>query len=132
MHWNGRAWRRVALPGRAASVLGGSVGLVYVAARSDRDAWVFSQTGRYLRLRDGRWIPGRIPLRRAENVFLDQAVVFGPSDVWVFGLRFAGPASRLDLRPYAARFDGHDWVTVPVPGKGALAVSAISGRDMWQ
>jgi hypothetical protein len=85
----------------------------------------------HLRLRNGRWIQGRVPLKHGQDVFLDQAVVFGPSDVWVFGLRFAGPVSRLDLRPYAARFDGHDWVTVPVPGKGALAVSAISSREMW-
>jgi hypothetical protein len=131
VHWNGVAWSRVALPARAASLLGGNLGFVYVAARSDRDAWVFSQMGRYLRLRRGHWILGRVPLRRGQSVFLDQAVVFGPRDVWVFGLRFVGPVSKIDLRPYAARFDGRGWATVPVPGKGALAVSAISSRDMW-
>jgi hypothetical protein len=131
VHWNGTAWRRVPLPARAAARLGGNVGFVFTAARSGRDVWVFSQAGRYLRQYRGTWTQGKLPVARKQNVFFDQAVVFGPSDVWVFGLRFVGPVSRLDLRPYAARFNGHRWVPVPVPGRGALAVSAVSPGAMW-
>jgi hypothetical protein len=79
--------------------------------------WVFNQAGRYLRHHRGTWTPGKVPLARKQNVYFDQAVAFGPSDVWVFGLRFVGPVSRVDLRPYAARFNGHRWLTVVSAGR---------------
>jgi hypothetical protein len=131
VHWNGVAWRRVALPGPAAARLGANVGFVFAAARSDRDVWVVSQNGRYLRLRQGTWTEGRIPLPRKQTTLMDQALDFGPDDVWVFGLRFVGPVTRFDIRPYAVRFNGRAWVSVPVPGRGALDVSSVSARDMW-
>jgi hypothetical protein len=123
------AARATARPGRGEG--GRNVGFVFTAARSSRDVWVFSQAGRYLRQYRGTWTEGKIPVARKQNVVFDQAVVFGPSDVWAFGLRFASPLSGLGLRPYAARYDGRGWVTVPVPGRGALTVSAVSPVAMW-
>jgi hypothetical protein len=134
-HWNGSAWRQVALPAGDASRLAGVIPLVVVGASPGRNAWVFGQFGRYLRLRAGHWTLGSIPSIPKETI-IDQAAVFGPSDVWAFGLRAIGSVSRgnLEFLPFAARFDGRTWTRVTIPGRasdGAFTVSVVSARDMW-
>jgi hypothetical protein len=134
-HWNGSAWRQVALPAGAAARLAGDVPLVVVGASPGRNAWVFGQFGRYLRLRGGHWTSGSIQSIPKETI-IDQAAVFGPSDVWAFGLHAIGSVARgnLEFLPFAARFDGRTWKRVPIPGRasdGAFTVSVASARDMW-
>jgi hypothetical protein len=92
---------------------------------------VIGDAGQYLRLRGRAWVAGRVPLPRKSLVVLEQAEVFSPADVWVFGTRAVGPVSRLDFRPYAARFNGRRWTRVTLPGTGPAVVSALTAGDMW-
>jgi hypothetical protein len=131
-HWNGSSWARVALPARDAARFRGPDQIYsFVAASSRRDVWVIGDSGEYLQLRGGAWAAGSVPLPRKNLVVLDQAAAFSPADVWVFGTQAVGPVSRLDFRPYAARFNGKRWTRVTLPGTGPAVVSALAADDMW-
>jgi hypothetical protein len=130
-HWNGWSWRPVSLGVNdpALTATGGFFG--YIAASPGRNVWAFSENGSYVRLHARHWMTGRVPRSSGGHVVILSATAFSRTDVWAFGTRYVGPASKLDLVPYAARFNGTSWTTVPMPGKGVLDVSAQSPDDMW-
>ena len=120
-HWNGAAWRRVALPRGLVKP-----GVPYdpaTAAAGPRDLWVFGIAGQWQHW-DGTWTAGTL----SDAIDLDASAMFGPKDVWAFGVH--DPNTR--PRPYAARYDGSRWTRIAVPGHDGIdAVSAVSARDIW-
>ena len=66
------------------------------------------------------------------GVFIDAVKVFSKTNVWAFGAELSVSGSQPVATPYAARYNGHRWVPVSVPGSGAIAaVSAVSSKEMW-
>jgi hypothetical protein len=131
-HWDGKEWRPVALPRRLAKQFGGEAVFGIVGASSTRNVWVFDEDGRYLHFNGKHWTLGRLPGRPASSLLIGSTVVLSRNDVWAFGGRQLGPISRLKFAPYAARFNGRRWATVPVPGKGIVGqVSPVHADDMW-
>jgi hypothetical protein len=130
-HWDGTSWRRVRLPVKVSSSVGQDI-VANVGVLSADDVWAITFKGRYLRLHDDRWTTGLLPDTKNRKVVIDSVKTFGPADVWAFGYRSVGRPSRLAFAPYAARFDGRRWTTIPVPGRGILdPASAISANDLW-
>jgi hypothetical protein len=130
-HWNGRSWRAVRLTVRDPALTANGSFFGFIGASSDRNVWAFSENGSYVRLHGRHWTAGRLPRTGSGHVIILSATVFSPRDAWAFGTRYFGSASKLDLVPYAARFNGTHWTTVPMPGKGIAEVSAVSACDMW-
>ncbi|HYK34110.1 MAG TPA: hypothetical protein VEV63_19205 [Streptosporangiaceae bacterium] len=131
-HWDGTAWRRVALPAKPAQRLSGHDVVGFVGASSASNVWEFSLKGKYLRLVGGHWAFGRLPASSTGRTFVESVKVFSRTDVWVFGAKATGAVSNLRFTPYAAQFNGRRWTVISVPGKGPLGpVSAINPRDMW-
>jgi hypothetical protein len=133
-HWTGKAWRPVTPPAKIARAWARQDGLLpVVGAASARNVWVFDGfEGRYLRLDAGRWSIGRLPGAGSANtgalLIIDAVKVFSGSNVWAFGQQDSQQVSA----PYAARYNGHTWVRVNVPGSGTMtAVAAASSSDMW-
>jgi hypothetical protein len=127
-HWNGSKWsaRRPAMLQKLAAPAG-------LGASSASDLWVIGgkRTNNAAVHWNGRaWSRRPVPswVVRASQAGDEPVSVaaFGSSDVWVFS--FAGrPAS---LARAAARYNGHRWVKMHLPGV-PVAVSAISRTDMW-
>ena len=131
-HWDGATWRRVTPPAKVARHVGGQDVLANVGVLSADDVWAISFEGRYLRLLNHRWTFGQLPGSQGGKLAISTVKTFGPADVWAFGYRSVGRPSRLVFVPYAARFDGRRWTTIPVPGRGILGpVSALSAHDIW-
>jgi hypothetical protein len=84
------------------------------------------QTTYALRLAAGRWTTYAL----AGALSIDAAAVFSPSDVWAFGEAVQTRPVLGYGPPYAARFDGHRWRRVPIPGV-PLTVNVLSGADIW-
>jgi len=131
--WNGRAWRRSAVPAKAAAtVTANDQFLDAIAASSARNVWAFSDSSAYLHLSRTGWQTGSLPRRLARNSSIESANVFGPTDVWVFGTGNDTATSLTKLTPFAARFNGRRWSAVRMPGQGSTGyVSALSPDDMW-
>lgn len=130
--WDGNSWRRVLLPAGLARRFTGQQVFGFVGASSASNVWAFNIGGKYLRRAGRHWTFGRLPGSKAGRTFVESVEVFSPTDVWVFGGKAHGPFANLKFTPYAARFNGHRWTAVSVPGRGLLGpVSAISPRDMW-
>lgn len=129
-HWNGRAWRQVALPAKVVRHLPNLTLFGYIGASSQANVWDISIDGHYLRRADGRWSLGALPGTATGTLLIDSVKVFSPADAWAFGSLPSGSASR--YMPYAARFNGRKWIRVRVPGQGRVGpVSALGPRDMW-
>lgn len=113
-HWNGRTWSRAAVPHVLAARFRGQE-LDAFGASSNRDVWVFSATGSYLRLTGNRWQFGRLPQRiKTRHYIIAAAEVLSPTNVWVFGTHYIGSIDRLKFVPFAARFDGRTWRAVRI------------------
>jgi hypothetical protein len=128
--WNGRSWNQVTLPAGVRAKWTADVPLATMAASSDSNLWAFSlDTAHYLRRNGTHWSTGALPVPAgADEVVPSVGVARTPSEVWALGFSQTGQ----QLSPYAARFDGHAWSLVPVPGSGPIvAASAISGQDIW-
>ena len=120
-HWDGRDWRRVAVP-RGVVRPGVPYDPATVVA-GPRDLWAFGITGQWLHW-DGAWSAGTL----SDATDLDASAMFGPRDVWAFGV--LDPNTR--PRPYAARYDGSRWHRIAVPGHDGIdGVSAVSPSDIW-
>jgi hypothetical protein len=131
-HWDGRSWRQVALPAGTASHFGARDIFANVGALSATDVWAITFQGRYLWLHGTRSTFGALPGSKTGKLVVDQVKAFSPADVWAFGYMSLGSASSPTLAPYAARFDGSRWTTIPVPGRGVMGpVSAISPSNIW-
>lgn len=133
-HWNGRDWRRVAVP-RGLDLLGNPDGFTLpVAASSGSDAWIFPGADAPLGLNlaahdyalrwNGRaWLRSSFPAR----LIVTAAAAFSPAGAWAFGLVYR---SADVTAPYAARFTGRTWHHVRLPG-AVDALSVLSASDMW-
>ena len=126
-HWNGSAWRRVALPAVAVTALTANGPFYAVGASSPRNVWAFGLTGEWLHWNGARWTFGQL-LEPRLNVRVDSALVISPRNVWAFGFRLRSDSTV----PYAAHFNGARWIAVSVPGAHVIvAASAVSARDIW-
>jgi hypothetical protein len=129
-HWNGRRWRRAALPARVTRYFSDTALWTTFGAAGPGDLWAFTLNGHYLRLDGTRWTAGALPGGHAADI--EAVEVFSRQDVWAFGGRIIGSGYSPKVRPYAARFNGRTWTAVAVPGTGDInAVSAVSGRDIY-
>jgi hypothetical protein len=121
--WTGKTWVKVPLPARLTPYAHNAVAF---AGDSASDFWLFSL---YAKTQALRWtgtawklqpIPSWVVQRKAVAA---KALVFGPGNVWVFGVD-AGAAG------YAAHFNGRAWTKVSLPDV-ALAVTGLSPSDIW-
>jgi hypothetical protein len=121
--WTGTAWLKVPLPARLTPYAHAAVAF---AGDSASDFWLFSG---YSRTRVLRWtgrswklqpIPSWVLQRK---VSATEALVFGPGNVWVFGV---GPGAA----GYAAHYTGRAWAKVSLPGI-PLAVTGLAASDIW-
>lgn len=121
----GNRWSRVPLP---AALTGYARSAVAFGGDSSSDFWLFSSRSatRALHFADGRWtlrpIPSWVLQRQSGGGGLSvSAAVFGPDDVWVFGL---------DAAAYAAHYNGRTWAKVRLPA-APDEVSAVGPDDIW-
>ncbi|HET7017445.1 MAG TPA: hypothetical protein VFI65_26220 [Streptosporangiaceae bacterium] len=131
MHWDGRSWRRVAAPRRAA---GGE--LMSIAGGSPNDLWAVGgwlgdrpQTGSSLIAhwngKSWRLVRSR-PAGSGDGELLDVSARTS-TDVWAVG---AAKKGALILH-----WNGRSWNRLPAPQAGAglelYGVTALSSRDAW-
>jgi hypothetical protein len=114
-HWDGASWRPLPAMPRPAPTAQNA----FVGASSATDAWVLAEFDRGADAL--HWDGRRWTVFRALGCGQVFPAVFGPDDAWAFSD---------GTRACAARFDGHAWRTVPMPGVPA-AVSAVSRSDIW-
>jgi hypothetical protein len=121
----GTRWSRVPLP---ATLTAYARSAVAFGGDSATDFWLFNSRSptHALRFAGARWTLQPIPswvLQRQPGGGGPSvsAAVFGPDDVWVFGLR---------ADAYAAHYDGRGWARVRLPAVPD-AVSAVSADDIW-
>lgn len=125
LHWNGRSWAQIAVPGSY---------LVAVAASSGSNAWAVGGTSRealLLHWNGHRWTrtPAPVPARGS----LSGLSVASASSAWAVG-DYGFPARTLILH-----WNGRSWTRVPSPsprpwrraGDSLGAVTAVSARDAW-
>jgi hypothetical protein len=137
-HWNGRTWTGVRVPARAAEAWqrtrGPDAPFRSAVAASPGDAWIVASIGgAYLRIAGSRWSVGELPHGGAYNyVGVSSVIAVSNSDVWVFGYLLDDNVTAGNVRPYAARFDGHTWTATTVPGSGTIeGASAASPGSIW-
>ena len=121
----GTRWSRVPLP---ATLTAYARSAVAFGGDSATDFWLFNSRSatHVLRFAGTRWLLQRIPSWVLPRQWGGggpsvSAAVFGPDNVWVFGLR---------ADPYAAHYDGRGWAKVrlqAVPDE----VSAVSADDIF-
>ena len=133
-HWTGKAWHRVVPPANLLRRFDKIDDAFWaVGASSARHVWVFGLDGKFLRLNGSRWTFGRLPHPGKTTMVVLSAKAFSPTDVWTFGCR----ATSLDTAsarcvPAAARFNGHGWTALKLPGKGVVwQASAVGPADIW-
>jgi hypothetical protein len=121
----GTRWSRVPLP---ATLTAYARSAVAFGGDSATDFWLFNSRSatHVLRFAGARWTLEQIPswvLQRPSGGggLSASAAVFGPDDVWVFGLR---------ADAYAAHYDGRGWAKVRLPAVPD-EVSAVSPDDIW-
>ncbi|HET7016475.1 MAG TPA: hypothetical protein VFI65_21310 [Streptosporangiaceae bacterium] len=134
-HWNGKAWRQTQPPAKLLARFRTSADVFFfIGASSARNAWVFTDEGKYLWFDGNRWIYGQVPRLKSKILITTSVKVFSPTDVWAFGCRARSSLSAIEngCAPAAARFNGRHWVPVRLPGKGLIGeVSALAPDDMW-
>lgn len=105
-----------------------------VAASSATNAWIFPALFGHIRNSffaynyalqwNGRiWRASKFP----RKLIVQSAAAFSRTDAWAFGMFYR---SENFLVPYNARYNGHAWRKVLLPGE-PFAVSAVSRSDMW-
>jgi hypothetical protein len=122
----GNEWTRVPIPAKLTGYVRSAVAF---DGDSASDFWLFNsyRANHVLRFSDSKWTLQQIPawvLPQRSGGGGRSAVtasVFGPDNVWVFGL---GAGS------YAAHYDGRAWAKVALPTVPDQ-VSAISPDDIW-
>jgi hypothetical protein len=121
----GTRWSRVPLP---ATLTAYARSAVAFGGDSPTDFWLFNSRSatHVLRFAGARWtlqpIPSWVLQRQSGGGGLSvSAAVFGPDNVWVFGLR---------TDAYAAHYDGRGWARVRLPAVPD-EVSAVSADDIW-
>ena len=121
----GSEWTRVPVPAKLAGYVRSAVAF---DGDSASDFWLFDSdsANHALRFTDSKWTLQRIPAwvlpqRSGGGLGAVTTSVFGPDNVWVFGL---GAGS------YAAHYNGRAWAKVRLP-TAPNEVSAVSPDDIW-
>jgi hypothetical protein len=122
----GNHWSRVPLPARLAPYVRSAVAF---GGDSATDFWLFDShsANHVLRFTGAAWTLQPIPSwalpRQSGGGGLSaiRTAVFGPGNVWVFGL---------DAGAYAAHYNGRGWAKVRLPAVPD-EVSAVSPDDIW-
>jgi hypothetical protein len=154
LHWDGQAWREVAvpsLPGRTSSLsaLSGENGDVWAVGTLRELAGIHGSGGNAasiersepvaLRLVDGVWRRLAFPQMGQGGTGLVDVQVLAPDDVWVLGVvqatqEYAEPERTY---PLLMRWDGNAWREITGPGNGATlnwypwGMAAIADDDIW-
>jgi hypothetical protein len=128
-HWNGTTWQQRPLP----AALDSYDAVIALGASSASNAWLIaaqenSHGVEWLTWNGSAWRAAALPGWAARISFAlslnDVLSVFGPANVWNFSL------SARQNPALAARFNGHSWRRVYLPG-APVAVSAVAARDIW-
>lgn len=122
-HWTRGAWHTVTMPPKVAGHLFAPAA---IGAGADGEVWLINgfNPPEAVRHTGGKWVLQPIPrwvLRPGDNVISAATAVFGPRDVWVFGL---------GVSAYAAHYNGHTWAKVKMP-EVQDGVSAAAPGDIW-
>ena len=136
LHWDGRAWRRVAaVP---------EVELTALAVVSSDDVWAVGQSRTYasdppvtMHWNGVRWRRVSGPRDPGGQGPLSDVVALAPNDAWAVGHVYylSRPWPQNQDRPLVEHWNGRKWSIVPMPpGAASGMLSAIggsSGRDLW-
>jgi hypothetical protein len=122
----GTRWTQVPLPAKLAGYVRSAVAF---DGDSASDFWLFNsyRANDALRFTGNKWTLQQIPAwvlpQRTDGTGRSAVTtsVFGPDNVWVFGL---------DAGAYAAHYDGRAWAKVRLPA-APDEVSAVSPNDIW-
>jgi hypothetical protein len=115
-HWDGHRWRVVPSPD-----LGNESFLTGVTATSNGSAWAvglsLAATAPFvLRWTGHAWVRAATPRTGVGvDVDLNGVTAVSPTQVWAVGDTASGTSPS---RPYALRWNGHAWASVPVPNPG--------------
>jgi hypothetical protein len=120
-HWNGRSWRRIALP----APLNYPRSLISIGASSASNLWVITSAGRAGIWNGSKWSLRSIPrwaLIRERNGDLGGEIsVLGPGNAWIFS-----------THPLAAHFFHGAWHKVALPAVFFGARCTVLGpNDIW-
>jgi hypothetical protein len=125
-HFDGVQWTRLSAPSGEKGVtngitsIGGTPSDLWATAESTVQTSQSQTTISYLLHRQhGQWGVRRFP----DNTLVGNLVVFGPSDVWAFGVT---PREQ----GFAMHFNGRTWRRFPL-AVAPQAVSATSASDIW-
>jgi hypothetical protein len=132
-HWDGSAWRPLAGPADLTNLTQASVNDGVVGAPSATDLWTFPDLNGpsgdvlyALHWNGRRWQQFRLKGASA----IGSTAAFSQSDAWAFG---EAPTKQSGLGfgpPYAARYDGHAWRRVAMPGV-PIIVNPLAPADIW-
>jgi hypothetical protein len=131
IRWNAGRWVRQPAPASFTNLGSATIG-DSVLSVSRTALWTFptvygTRVKTYaLRLAAGHWTTYRLP--KADSI--DGTAVISPSDVWAFGAAVATHPVLGFGAPYAARFNGHSWQRVTMPGD-PLQVTVLSKSNIW-
>jgi len=114
---SGSTWTQVPFPGKSGEVV------VVARATSATNVWAFTDYG--TRSRALRWNGHSWSVEATFSRELGGAVVFSPTNVWVFGQPYY-PSGGLG----AWHYNGHTWSAV-ASGRGLEGGSALSANDIW-
>jgi hypothetical protein len=134
LHWNGRMWARMQLPGNFAAG-----DLSRVAATSTRNAWAIGD-GRHgnqviMHWNGKRWSSTAFPAPGGKELQLLGLTATSAADAWAVGFTGGITTSSVTV---ALHWDGKKWKRVPSQdplaggeGDGFLGVGASSPHDAW-
>jgi hypothetical protein len=126
-HWTGRVWRRVAVPSAVAKLIKVTAG---IGATSADDLWLFAP-GKAAHWNGKHWgimkIPAWVVMNNLSGTISLTVSDFGPADLWVIS---GGAGEFKPFVPFAARFDGHHWTKVRLPGMPDESVG-LGPADIW-
>ena len=109
MHWDGRAWKSVALP-----TIAGSARLMGVATFAANDVWAVGNIGGLtghalvLHWNGTRWKVVNLGREAPRETELNAIDGTSPSDVWAVGCRYIDQRLYM-LENYSLHWDGHRW-----------------------
>lgn len=125
-HWNGKSWRKAALPAGVTAALSGFPSTV-AAGSSPGNVWAFTGTGAWVRFNGRSWRHGQLPRDQGDAGHITTPVVLSSHDVWALG--YYNPVSPL---PYIAHYNGHHWsITHLFLNTAIVGASALGPRDIW-
>ena len=147
VHWDGTSWSQVAAP-MTSGGSGQNVEDILVIAPDDvwffgdrvnvadspasRQALALHWDGSSFTYTDVPWDPDLMLLGYGDGHSINDAVAFGPNDIWA-----VGQAHGSDFSPMANiwHWDGSDWQFVPAPVPGIynalFAIEAVGPNDIW-